>query len=205
MSVKAAVALALALAAAPARADEAPAPAPPPPPPPGTSPFGGQVAAAAPARLPVWAASVGFGKLGTDTASGRTDATTLSLTGDWRPLRDPLWGLRARYGYGSIEDGTSLVYSTRRSHMLATHATRHWRATGDLYLFGGLGLGMAVIHTRHQVGGDASVGYAFEPAWTWTAGADLVFYKFWLRFDVAGLWHQVSHDISYGGHVGMSF
>jgi len=156
---------------------------------------------ALPTPLPRLSAAVGIGYLRTSTASGNERVTALSVNADWRPLADPLWGVRGQYGYGSIEDGTSLVHSKRSSHLLTVHGTRHWRATGSLYLFGGLGVGAAAIRTVHEVGNDAQSGLALKPAWSWTAGVELPFDRFLLRFDATGVWH---HQI-YAARIGARF
>jgi opacity protein-like surface antigen len=173
---------------------------PPPPLPP-------MVTAAAPARasLPRRSAAVGVGYLSTETSAGREQVMGVSINADWRPLRDRLWGVRAQYAYGAIEDGTSLVYSKRRSHLLTVHATRHLRVTGPLHLFGGLGLGAALVHTSATVAGDDQVGLGLKPAWSWTAGIELPFERLVVRLDATGVWHQVSHDQLYALRAGLRF
>lgn len=189
----------LALVAVVAAASSAWAQPQPPPPP------QAQLTEAEPTPLPRLSAAVGIGYFSTGTSSGRERVTALTFNADWRPVADPLWGVRLQYGYGSIEDGTSLVHSKRSSHLLTAHGTRHWRATGSLYLFGGLGLGTAVLRTVHEVGSDEQVGLALKPAWSWTAGVELPFDRFLVRMDVTGVWHEVSHDQIYAARVGARF
>jgi hypothetical protein len=143
--------------------------------------------------------------LSTTGASGREDTTAYGISADWRPLADRMWGLRGQYAYGSISDGTSLVHSSRTSHLVSVVATRHWRATGALHLFGGLGLGMAAVYTSHNVGNDTSTGLAFKPAWSSTAGLEIPFERFVLRMDATGFWHQISYDRLYAVRVGARF
>jgi opacity protein-like surface antigen len=196
MSMTRTAALALALVALPAvtAAEQPPPPLPP------------DMQLTAPVRtLPRLTIAVGVGQLFTATAAGGEKTGTFSASVDWRPLPDRLWGGRVLYGYGSIDDGTSLARSTRRTHAVSAIATRHWQATRDLYLFGGAGLGAAAIHTTHEYGSDSHSGVAIEPGWAWAAGIDFSFTKFVVRLDATGLWHQVAHDKAVGIHVGLNW
>ncbi len=191
----------------------APAPAPAP------APVAAPVAAPAPAqaqvvqrrpqppphKLPRRSVSLGAGLLTSAVTAGSEDNRAYALSGDWRPLPDRLWGLRAQYLYTSTEDGTSLVNSKRSSHLLALQGMRHYRATGSLYFFGGAGLGAAAVYTSHNVGESRRSGLALRPALSWTAGIEIPFERIVLRLDGTGLWHEISHDRLYAVRIGMRF
>ncbi len=155
--------------------------------------------------LPRRSASAGVGLMSMSDAARRKDSIAFSLSADWRPLTDRMWGLRAHYVYGAFDDGTALVRSSRSTHLLSVLATRHLRVANSVHLFGGLGLGAAAIHSRHSIDDDTRTGTVFKPAWSWTTGMEVPYERLVLRIDATGTVHQVSHDRLYALRLGARF
>jgi len=155
--------------------------------------------------LPRRSASAGVGLMSMSDAARRKDSIAFSLSADWRPMTDRMWGLRAHYVYGAFDDGTDLVRSSRSSHLLSVLATRHLRVANSVHVFGGLGLGAAAIHTSHSIDDDTRTGTVFKPAWSWTTGMEVPYARLVLRIDVTGVVHQVSHDRLYALRLGARF
>jgi hypothetical protein len=148
--------------------------------------------------------SLGAGAMTSRGSLGDESVFSVTASGNWFPGGGRL-GARLQLNLARTGGGTTYVNSDRMSGTTAALGAARQRLIGPFYAVAGVGPGLVLVRSHHQVVIDEETIWATHPALAWTAGIEMVYQQLVVRADHAGAWSDVSRDLIHSIHVGTVF